>query len=157
QTLSLVQSVLPSLLNEAQGDMLRNLASGSDVASLFSPIVPSDAWDQKAVNLTLGGLVELHVAEGGSIIGAPGAALTIPKLLNEGTIRLPGGSLTQQLILPGFYGSPANGNNTGVAAARSLDELFTVSADGTIDLNKLSHVPGKSNLSLAFSNGLRQT
>jgi filamentous hemagglutinin family protein len=157
QTLSLVQSVLPSLVNEAQGDMLRGLASGSDVASLFSPIVPSDAWDQKAVNLTLGGLVELHVAQGGSIVGAPGAALTVPKLLNEGLIRLPGGSLTQQLVLPGFYGSPANDHQGSVAAARSLDELFTVSADGTIDLNAQSHVAGQTNQKLAMSNGTIQT
>src|SRR5205814_5707075 len=72
QTLSLVQSQFSPLLDDAQVGSLRGLATGGDLYSVMTPIVPADTWDQKAVNLTLGGLVELHVAQGGRVEGAPG-------------------------------------------------------------------------------------
>ncbi len=75
------------------------LASGGDLFSLLSPSVPADAWDRRGVNLTLGGLLELHVAQGGSIIGDAGSSLTVSGLLNEGAIRMVGGTITQQTIL----------------------------------------------------------
>ncbi|MEI9923211.1 MAG: hypothetical protein WDN50_06410 [Bradyrhizobium sp.] len=126
QSLSLIQSVLPNFLTAAQNDALRNLASGGNVMSVVSPVVPSDAWDQAPINLTLGGLIELHVAQGGSIIGAAGGSITASKLFNEGTIRIPGGTITQREVLPGYYGSsalPTNFGNRHVWRAQSFRSL----------------------------------
>ncbi|KZD23820.1 filamentous haemagglutinin family protein [Tardiphaga robiniae] len=138
QTLLLAQSVLPSLLNPAQIGALRNLTTGGDLLSVLSPIVPDDAWDSKAVNLNLGGLLELHVAQGGRIIGAAGSTLAIPKLFNEGTIRLPGGTITQQLVLPSLYAGGFNGTQGNEGAVHALSDIFSVGANGLIDPNALN-------------------
>ena len=106
---------------------LIDLATGGDVFSVVSPAIPANAWDRKAANLTLSGLLELHVAPGGSITGDAGAALTVSKLLNEGTIRLPGGSITQQEVLPTFYSGTALGI-AAVEAIHALSDIFTVNA-----------------------------
>src|SRR3546814_4902789 len=79
---------------------LRGLANGGDVRSVVSAGVPADAWDRKAVNPKLGGLTELHVAEGGRIEGEAGTVLTVARLRNEGPLRLPGGTIRQDQILP---------------------------------------------------------
>ncbi len=57
-----------------QASALRDLASGGDIRSVLSPSVPTAAWDQKPVNLSLGGMIELHVAEGGLVTGAAGGS-----------------------------------------------------------------------------------
>jgi filamentous hemagglutinin family protein len=117
QTLSLVQSVLPNLLSGAQQTALRALTSGGDINRLLTATVPIDAWDQKPIALTFGGQTELHVAQGGSIVGAAGASLTAGGLLNEGHIRLAGGVITQTRILPLSYAIAATG-------VRSFSDIF---------------------------------
>ena len=89
QTLALTQSVLPSVMTMAQSSALLNLATGGDVLSAVAPTVPGDAWDQKAVNLNLGGLIELHVAQGGSVIGSPGSSLTMASSITRGPSVFP--------------------------------------------------------------------
>ncbi len=145
QALNLTQSVLPNILNASQTAALMNLASGGDIFSVLAPAVPTNAWDQQAVNLTLGGLLELHVAQGGSIVGAAGSSLTVSGLLNEGRIRLPGGSITQQTILPQLYAP------SGTLAIHALSDVFSVNPDGTITESAPSLVAGQSNLQLASS------
>ena len=92
--------------------------------------MPQDAWDQRPVNLTLGGLIELHVDQGGAVEGAPGSALTVGELYNEGVIRLPGGTLTQSEVLPNLYVS--SGNALTAIGVHSLSDIFTTGSDGTI-------------------------
>jgi filamentous hemagglutinin family protein len=132
QNLALTQSMLPSVLNAAQNVALFNLASGGDLFSVLSPLVPADAWGRKGVNLTFGGLLELHVAQGGSITGDAGSSLTVSGLLNEGTIHLPGGSITQQTILPTLY------TQSGVLGIHALSDIFTTNPDGSINENAAS-------------------
>src|SRR5262249_45264980 len=126
QTLNLTQSMFPQFLNQSQEDVLRGLATGGDLYSIFTPSVPVDVYDQRAVNLTLGGAIELHVAPGGRIEGTPGAQLTVAQLFNEGTIHIPGGTITQSEILPALY---AQGQ---VLAVHDLSEAFSTDTDGTI-------------------------
>ena len=95
ETLDLTQTVLPSLLDAATTAQLTNLASGADLLSVLTPAIPVNAWDRLAANLHLGGVTELEVAEGGSITGATGASITIPRLYNAGTIRIAGGHIVQ--------------------------------------------------------------
>ncbi len=135
QTLSLVQSVLPSILDQQQADGLRGLASGGDVNSVVSAIVPADAYDQQAVNLKLGGMLELHVAEGGKVLGAAGSTLTVGGLLNEGTIRIPGGTILQDqgLFITGLNDVNVGGNSRDPIGFRELSDLFTTNPDGSID------------------------
>ncbi|MBA3811185.1 MAG: filamentous hemagglutinin N-terminal domain-containing protein, partial [Caulobacteraceae bacterium] len=127
QTLSLTQSVFSPLLDAAHIATLRGFATGGDLNSILTPVIPTEAWDRRAVNLTLGGLMELHVAGGGSVVGEAGGALTVGELWNEGAIRIPGGALTQSEILPSLY----VGSNK-VVAVHSLSDVFTTRADGTI-------------------------
>ena len=95
ETLDLTQTVLPSLLDAATTAQLTNLTSGADLLSVLTPAIPLNAWDRLAANLHLGGVTELEVAEGGSITGAAGASITIPRLYNAGTIRIAGGHIVQ--------------------------------------------------------------
>jgi filamentous hemagglutinin family protein len=137
QTLDLTQSYFAlDLANPAiaaqQTAALRGLASGGDIYSILKPTVPGDAWDRKAVNLTLGGAVELQVAKGGTLIDEAGGVLTVSQLDNEGTIRMPGGSINQSETLPAIFGS----NATSVGA-HSLSDIFTTNADGSIDESAL--------------------
>ncbi|GAA0528202.1 hypothetical protein GCM10008941_04480 [Rhizomicrobium palustre] len=152
QTLSLTQSMLPSVLTAVQATALRNLTTGGDLFSVLTASVPDNAWDAKAVNLTLGGLVELHVAKGGQITGADGVTLTVGKLLNEGTIRLAGGTIVQQLVMPNLYETEYNTTNVTVTSIgiRDFSDIFTVKADGTIDENTASkYDPTLTNAQLA--------
>ncbi len=107
QNLSLTQSVFSPLVTSDQIAALRSLGSGSSLYSVLASTIPPDAWDQKPVSLSLGGLLELHVASGGQVTGSAGAGLTVSQLWNEGVIRLPGGTITQSEILPSHYASGA--------------------------------------------------
>src|SRR6202030_2809812 len=91
----------------AQMAALRGLASGGDIYSVLKPSIPTDAWDRKAINLTLGGLIELRVARGGALLDEAGGVLTVSQLDNEGTIRIPGGTINQTETLPTIFGSAA--------------------------------------------------
>ncbi|HWA92167.1 MAG TPA: filamentous hemagglutinin family protein [Rhizomicrobium sp.] len=126
QVLDLTQSVYSPIITGAQTEALQNLASGGDITTIVGAGVPTDAWDARAVNLTLGGLVELEVAQGGSIIGAAGSSITASKILNEGNIRIAGGRLTQSEALPAMYAADST------IAVHDLSQAFTINADGTI-------------------------
>ncbi len=127
ETLLLSQSMFSPVLDATQETSLRNLQSGGDIYTVLTPSVPTDAWDQRAVNLTLGGLIELDVAQGGKIVGAPGTSLTVGQLYNQGTISLPGGTITQSQALPQLY------TQSGTVAVHSLSDAFSVLPDGTIN------------------------
>jgi filamentous hemagglutinin family protein len=127
QTLLLSQSMFNPVLDTDQQAALRNLETGGDVYTVLTPSVPTDAWDQRAVNLTLGGLIELDVARGGTILGAAGTSLTVSQLYNQGTIRLPGGTIIQAEVLPQLY------TQTNTLAIHSLSDVFSVLPDGTIN------------------------
>ncbi|MEI9991673.1 MAG: filamentous hemagglutinin family protein [Rhizomicrobium sp.] len=138
QTLALTQSMLPSVLDAGQTSALRGLASGGDLFSVLTPSVPGNAWDSRPVNLTLGGLLELEVAQGGSITGAAGATLTVSKLLNEGTIRIAGGNIVQQEVLPGVYLGYNGTLHDTALGIHALSDIFSVNPDGSIDENAAS-------------------
>jgi len=133
QTLDLTQSYLaldwnnPAVL-ATQMAALQNLASGGDIYSVIKPSIPTDAWDRKAVNLTLGGLIELQIAKGGTLRDEAGGVLTVSQLDNEGTIRIPGGIINQTEILPTIFGASGLG-------VHSLADVFSTNPDGTIDEN----------------------
>jgi len=146
ETLTLSQALLPSLLTSEQAAALRKLSTGGDINTILTASVPTDTWDQKAVNLKLDGMVELKVEAGGTIVAAPAATLTVAKLLNEGTIRLPGGSIVQSQTLPSVF----SGYET-IYAVKSLDDVFTVSNDGTIVETAASRIAGKTNAVVAMN------
>jgi filamentous hemagglutinin family protein len=127
QTLSLDESVFSPLLTSSQIATLRNFATGGDLYGVLTPSVPSDAWDSLPVNLSLGGLMELDVAQGGSIVGQAGGVLTVSQLYNQGVIRIPGGSIVQSEAVPSLY---ADSTALGV---HSLSDVFTTNTDGSID------------------------
>jgi len=127
QTLLLTQTTFSPILTAAQGAQLRALQTGGDLYSVLTPSIAPDAWDQHAVNLTLGGLIELDVASGGEVLGAAGGTLTVSKLENSGTIIIPGGTIHQLEVLPQIYGQ---GDTLGV---QNLDQVFTTNPDGSID------------------------
>lgn len=101
ETLDLTQWLLPSILTAEQGQALRQLATGADLAtqSILTPYRPDQAWDQRAARLTLLGLAELNVMEGGAILGAPEASITASKIYNAGRILLHGGQIRQSNAL----------------------------------------------------------
>lgn len=127
ETLDLTQSSLPRFLSRAQAGGLLSLATDSSYLGVIQPGVPATPFDRIAANLVLGGLTELQVAEGGAIVGAAEAAITAPKILNEGYIRLPGGSLTQRERLP------VNLANLGIGVADFGEVFGAVDADGRYD------------------------
>ena len=122
ESLDLSQSYFSPLLSAAQVAQLRGFATGGDLNTILAPVLPADAWDAKPVNLTLGGLMELHVDQGAAVVGAPGAALTVPQLWNEGSIRLPGGVLAQSEVLPTLY-TTANPSGLGPRVAVAVHSL----------------------------------
>ncbi|MBV9570043.1 MAG: filamentous hemagglutinin family protein [Alphaproteobacteria bacterium] len=128
QTLLLSESLFSPVLDSGQIQSLRGLGTGGDLYSVMTPAIPTDAWDAHPINLSLGGLIELDVAQGGSIIGEAGATLAVSKLYNAGLIHIPGGAIIQSEVLPSLYNDPAT-----TLAIRSLSDAFTVNADGTID------------------------
>jgi filamentous hemagglutinin family protein len=130
QTLSLSESMFSPLLDGAEISTLRNFTTGGDLNTVLTPIIPVSAWDQRAVNLTLGGLIELHVAQGGAVEGQSGGVLTVGELFNEGTIRIPGGTITQSEVLPSLYVS--SGGSPTAIGVHSLSDVFSTGPDGTI-------------------------
>src|SRR3546814_4300856 len=106
---------------------LQSMETGGDLYSVLAPVVPADDWDRLPVELSLGGLVELHVEEGGRIEGAAGAKLTIPKLWNEGSIRLPGGTIAQSEILPLFYENALAVHSRSDEQTSELQSLMRIS------------------------------
>lgn len=133
ETLNLSQSLFPAYPDAATAARLRGLATGGDLYSVVTPTVPDAAYDRKAIDLTLGGLLELHVTQGGSITGAAGAHLTVPKLLNEGRIVLPGGRITQSEVLPLIYGGDGL-----VHGVHDLAEAFSYNAAGRIEIDGIN-------------------
>lgn len=127
QTLNLTQSMFSQVLDVDQTIALQSLASGGDLYSVLDPGVPVEAWDRRAANLSLGGMLELHVEEGGQVIGEPGAVLSVAKLLNDGRIRIAGGTIRQSEVLPQIYTSQ---NSIGV---RELSEVFSFNRNGRIN------------------------
>ncbi len=126
QVLNLTQSMFSPFVSADQALSLRGLESGGDLYSLLTPGVPGEAWDARPVSLTLGGLIELDVAQGGSIVGAAGSSLTAAKILNEGHIRIAGGTIAQSEALPALY------TQDNTLAVSQLSDAFSVNADGTI-------------------------
>lgn len=132
ETLDLTQVALPSILDTDRQQQLLALGSGGDVLSVLTPTVPTDAWYQKAANLTLTGLIELDVAKDGTITGAAQASITTPKLHNAGTITLHAGTITQRATLPGVL----NASGIGV---RALGDVFgAADAQGRYDVEALN-------------------
>jgi filamentous hemagglutinin family protein len=145
QNLNLTQAMLPGAaqMSAAQRQSLLGLSSGGDIFSVLTPQVPTDAWYRQAANLNLGGLLELDVAQGGSITGDAVAALTASGLINQGTIRIAGGTVTQAVDLPTLYTVP------GTEAIHALSDIFSVNPDGTISETAASKVAGRTNAQLA--------
>ena len=135
-SLDLTQSAFSPLLTSHQIDELRlDLKTGHSLYEVqdLTRATPADPWDQKPVSLSLGGLIELHVAQGGQIIGAPGSSLTVSQLWNQGTIHLPGGTVTQSEILPtreaqGGLGAQVS-NLSSVTEAQAKTTPFYVLGD----------------------------
>lgn len=132
QTLLLAQSQFSPLLTTQQTLAVQALGNGDDLYTVLTPSVPIAAYDQRPISLTFSGLVELDVAAGGRIDGAVGAGLTASKILDEGTIRLPGGNVVVNEMLPGIYA------DTGLAPpiyVTDLSQVFSANADGSISQN----------------------
>ncbi|OYU36050.1 filamentous haemagglutinin family protein [Novosphingobium sp. PASSN1] len=131
ETLNLSQALLPNFVDPATTTKLATLATGSDVTSVVSAAVPTDAFDQRAATLTLGGLTELTVAKGGTITGAAGATITAPKLLNQGTIRIVGGKIVQRAVLPEVLFGKAIGVKDAANGGNGLDDVLGGRIAGT--------------------------
>jgi filamentous hemagglutinin family protein len=129
QTVSLSQSRFSPILGVDQMNRLRDLGTGGDLYSVLKPVIPKDAWDRLPVNLDLGGLLELHVEQGGAIIGEAGGSLTTSQLFNEGVIRIPGGTLRQSETLPVFY------TTFDAIGVSDLSQVFRTRHDGSINEN----------------------
>ncbi|WP_225206568.1 filamentous haemagglutinin family protein [Novosphingobium huizhouense] len=135
ETLNLTQALMPSVLDPAQAAKLAGLATGADVTAVVSAAVPQEAWDQRAASLTLGGLTELDVEQGGRIIAGSaradgsiaevgGASLTVAKLFNDGDIRLLGGSILQRSVVPEVLYSNAIGVQDPANGGTGLDAVL---------------------------------
>jgi filamentous hemagglutinin family protein len=132
ETLNLSQSMFSPLLSTQQIASLNQLSTGGDLYSVLSPTIAADAWDRRAINLSLGGSIELHVEAGGALINEAGGTLTVSRLLNDGLIRMPGGSIRQVSIMPTLF----SGSN--VLGVSDLSEVFSTRSGGRIfetDLN----------------------
>jgi filamentous hemagglutinin family protein len=144
QTLPLNETYFSPLLSAGKIAALQNLGTGGNLYSVLTPTIPTDAWDQKPVSLTLGGLVELRVDAGGQVLGAPGSALTVGELHNQGLIRLPGGALTQTET-----SFPLN----SVIGVSDLSQVFGPPlADGTYDQTALNAFGATGNQGRVLTN-----
>jgi filamentous hemagglutinin family protein len=124
QTLDLTQVTLPDVLDTTTETRLLNLKSGENLADLLTPAIPRALWYRKSASLLLRGLTELEVEAGGSIIGAPQAAIVAPKLYNAGTIRLPGGTIQQIATLPGALNLGGIGLFDAAVGGSGFDAVF---------------------------------
>lgn len=133
ETFDLTQWMLPTLLTADQSKALRGLGSGSNLLSqsFLTPTTNAALWDRKAAHLVLGGLTELDVMAGGSIVGAPEASITIGKLYNAGTIRLNGGSIHQRNDLPNSLIAGGLGVRDSDLGGKGLADAF----GGPVDAN----------------------
>jgi filamentous hemagglutinin family protein len=155
QTLSLNQSYFaPDLLQNQDVATLRALPSGSSLYSVLTPVAPTDPGIQLPVNLNLGGLIELNIASGGQVTGAPGATLGVSALFNMGVIRLPGGTITQSTVLPTSYdGQPSQATSLPVTSLSDVFGAGLVSEDalntsiyGAMNLNNSGEIPTNAEL-----------
>lgn len=113
ETLDLTQTVLPQFLTDSIANArfrnaLTQQATGTDILAAtyaddnsrivapFTPDATTPLWDRKAAHLVLGGITELDIEAGGSLVGAPGASITMPRLYNAGRIAIAGGSIVQK-------------------------------------------------------------
>lgn len=130
ETFDLTQSLLPAFLTATQASALLGEKSGDSALAFgyLRPGVPVAAFDRVAANLTLRGLAEFDVLQGGRVIGAAGATITATKIYNAGSIVLPGGSLIQREFLP----LPIASRGIGVG---SLDDVFGRPRRGQYDEN----------------------
>ncbi|MFM6829459.1 MAG: beta strand repeat-containing protein, partial [Novosphingobium sp.] len=128
ETLDLTQSLYSNRFGTAQLAALRELASGSRLDSVLTPAVPQTDWDRLAANLVLSGLTELDVEAGGKIVGAAGASITAPKLFNDGSIVLHGGTLNQNQHLPLFLSRDFS-IGIGGTSRTTLEDAFGARAD----------------------------
>ncbi len=173
QDLLLTQSQFSPLLTTDQVLAFQALPTGGSVYSVLAPSVPVAAFDARPVALKFGGLVELEVAKGARVDGAAGASLTVGKLLDEGVIRLPGGSVIASETIPGIYDPTTSSRGSisvsvqGPIFVNDLSQVFYTNADGSIDENspsvfgaslsgpKLDGTNGVfSNRDVAFSNAI---
>jgi len=134
ETFDLTQTLLPQLTRQQDLDQLLALPTGGSLRTLdaLAPIAPVNqaAFDRKAANLRLNGLTELFVATGGAVTGAAGAAIQSSKVVNAGTITLPGGTISQgEFLVDTVFGERielrfgvAAGNNA--LGVRSLSEAL---------------------------------
>lgn len=99
ETLDLTQTLFPLITARQDIDALLGFETGGSIRTLAAltptPPVGQAAFDRKAVNLTIGGISELVVEQGGTISGAVQATIQATKLVNAGTIALPGGTIRQ--------------------------------------------------------------
>lgn len=138
ETLDLNQALLPAFVDPATNARLLALETGADVTSVVSASVPTTAFDQRAATLTLRGLTELTVAKGGTITGAAGASITAPKLLNQGTIRIVGGTIRQRAVLPDVLFGQAIGVKDAANGGRGLDDVLggRIGTGGTVQYSE---------------------
>ncbi|MDF0491401.1 filamentous hemagglutinin family protein [Sphingomonas sp. H39-1-10] len=139
ETLDLTQWMLPTILSTTQARSLLALDTGADLLSqsFLAPTTNDALWDRKAAHLVLGGLTELDVLEGGSIIGAPEASLTVTKLTNAGSIVLHGGTIGQHDdLVSGLLTAGLGVDDLAEAFGGSTDEQgrFLESADNAAGL-----------------------
>lgn len=133
QSLNLTQTILQPILSLAAQNALIATESGTDITTLVAHVGPQSGqadyadYDRLAVDLTLGGFTELDILAGGTLTGAAGAAVTVPKLYSAGTISIRGGSITQRALLPAEYVASLNG---AAAFGYFDDPLSTASRSG---------------------------
>ena len=134
ETFDLTQTLLPAIADQNQAAALQSLESGSDILTVLTPGIASDPFDRKAANLTLRGLTELDVEQGGAITGAAEAVITTPKLFNAGTITLHAGKIIQQASLPQIVANLGFGLKD--ASSASLDAVFGPRVNGRYDAKR---------------------
>ena len=130
QTLDLTQSRFSPLLSSDDVLALRSLPSGGSLYSVIAPARDAVPFDQLPIALNFSGLVELDIAEGGTVTGAAGASITAAKLFDAGAIRIAGGTVTALERLPNIYAT--TGPDTSAIGAHRLSDVIATRANGDI-------------------------
>ena len=144
ETLRLTQSRFAPFFTLDQQVALQALGTGGDLRTVLTPSIQDSPFDQLGLNLSFGGLIEFHVAEGGRVVGGRGAGLSASKFWNEGAVRLVGGTITQTETLLNLY--------SGALGAREFADFFTENADGSITEPAASEInPARTNANVAVS------
>jgi len=125
QTLDLTQSRFSPVLSADQIAALRATYTGDSLYAILTPGISAQPYDRLGIGLNLTGLIELDVAAGGSIVGGPSASIVTAKLLDEGTIMLPGGTITASERI-------ANIDVNNGLGVRTLADAFATRANGDI-------------------------